>query len=173
MDENTLTAQLQQGYDLLTEILRRPPECFAAPAWQVTPEALLALDRFDFRYESSCRGHSVFRPVEAGKPLSHVQVPTTLPTYDELIGRQCTPQTYNDHLLALIRPDRLNVLTIHAEVEGICCHELFEEFLDKATQRQIAFRPLGSMVPALETISEGVIRKGEIAGREGWLASQA
>ena len=173
MGQRTLASQIGQGFTLISEILGRPPDCFAAPAWRVTPEALQTLDRFEFRFESDCRGHSIFRPVAAGKALRHAQVPTTLPTYDELIGRTCTAATYNDHLLGLIRPDRLNVLTIHAEVEGIGCLELFRDFLNKARSRDIEFIPLGDMLPGNERIELGSIVKTEVAGRAGWLAFQA
>jgi undecaprenyl phosphate-alpha-L-ara4FN deformylase len=91
----------------------------------VTSEALAVLERFPFRYQSDCRGRTLFRPVIEGRPYRHIQVPTTLPTYDELIGRTCTPQTYNEYLLDLIRTDRLNVLTIQAEAEGGGCLALF------------------------------------------------
>ncbi len=172
LDTQAVAAQVGRGHRLLSEVLQRPPDCFAAPAWQVTPDALLALDRFDFRYESDCRGHSVFRPVVAGRPLAHAQVPTTLPTYDELIGRQCTARTYNSFLLDLIRPGRLNVLTIHAEVEGIGCLDLFRDFLDTAGQRHIEFRPLGDMLFPDGRIEEGTISTTEVPGREGWLSCQ-
>ncbi len=173
MDRRALTTQIGQGFTLISEILGKPPDCFAAPAWRVTPEALQALDLFEFRFESDCRGHSIFRPVAEGKMLRHVQVPTTLPTYDELIGRKCTPASYNNHLLGLIRPDHLNVLTIHAEVEGISCLELFRDFLNKARRRDIAFVPLGDMLPRNESIGIGSVIRTEVAGRAGWLALQA
>jgi undecaprenyl phosphate-alpha-L-ara4FN deformylase len=157
---------------LLTDILGRPPDCFAAPAWRVTPEALHALDPFPFRFESDCRGHSLFRPVVDGRRISHVQVPATLPTYDELIGLKCMPETYNETLLKMIRPDRLNVLTVHAEAEGIRCLLLFQDFLDKARQRDIVFKPLGGLLSQTQKIVESAIRRSVVEGREGWIACQ-
>ena len=172
LDRYAVTTEIQSGCDLLGDILGRSPDCFAAPAWRVTPEALQALERFPFRFESDCRGRSLFRPVVAGRRLSHIQVPTTLPTYDELIGLRCTPETYNEYLLNLIRPDRLNVLTIHAEVEGISCLALFQDFLDKARQRGIVFEPLGEMLSQPGKVTSSGIRKSAVAGRDGWLACQ-
>jgi undecaprenyl phosphate-alpha-L-ara4FN deformylase len=172
LDEHAISAQVQRGYDLLEDILSRGPDCFAAPAWRVTPEALHALDRFPFRFQSDCRGHSIFWPVVDGRRLGHVQVPTTLPTYDELIGAECTPDRYNERLLDRIRPDRLNVLTIHAEVEGICCRALFQDFLDKAIRRHIVFESLGALLGTTGNIVQSRIRRGAVPGREGWLACQ-
>ena len=172
MGKEAVLAEIQKGYDLLTNILERQPDCFAAPAWRITSEALQVLDQFPFRFESDCRGHSVFRPVVNGQPMSHFQVPTTLPTYDELIGVECTPETYNDYLLSLIRPDSLNVLTIHAEAEGSSCLSLFQDFLDKARQQDITFMPLGDILSSSSETGQALLRKATIAGRDGWMACQ-
>jgi undecaprenyl phosphate-alpha-L-ara4FN deformylase len=172
MDQVAVYAEIQKGWELMTRILGRAPDCFAAPAWRVTPETLLALEKFSFRFGSDCRGKSLFRPVVDGKPLDYVQVPTTLPTYDELIGAKCAPEAYNDYLLGMIRPDRLNVLTIHAEVEGISCLGLFREFLDKAKARSIVFEPLGEILSRTIDIPESGIERTVVPGREGWIACQ-
>ena len=169
---HALCADIQKGCDMLKEITGKPPSCFAAPAWRVTPGALLALDRFPFRFESDCRGLSLFHAVVQGRRLGHVQVPTTLPTFDEIIGLECTAQTYNESLLDMIRPDRLNVLTIHAEVEGILFLPLFRNFIRKATEREIALVPLGDILPERARPVDSDIHKATVAGRDGWLACQ-
>ncbi len=172
MDQHALTREIQRGYDLLVDILGRRPVCFAAPAWRITVDALQALDRFQFRFTSDCRGSSIFRPIVDGLKLSRIQVPTTLPTYDELIGLKCMPETYNEYLLEMIRPDRLNVLTIHAEAEGISCLNLFRDFLDKALRRDIVFKPLGDILAETKEIVESGIHKSTVAGRDGWISCQ-
>lgn len=172
LDQRAITDEIKKGCDMLKEITGKPADGFAAPAWRMTPEALAVLERFPFRYQSDCRGRALFRPVIEGRPHRHIQVPTTLPTYDELIGRTCTPQTYNDYLLDLIRPDRLNVLTIHAEAEGGGCLALFQDFLDKAGQRNIAFAPLGDVLKRNPEVTESGICQGSVPGRDGWLACQ-
>ena len=173
MDQTAVYKEIRKGYDLLKNILGKAPECFAAPAWKVTPEALYALDQFPFRFESDCRGYSLFFPVLNGSKLNHVQVPTTLPTYDELIARECTPDTYNSYILNLIKPDVLNVLTIHAEVEGINCLSLFEDFLNKAKQKGIVFIPLGDLLSGSDITATSTIEKGEVTGRDGWISCQS
>jgi len=173
MDQHAVTREIQRGCDLLTDILGRRPDCFAAPAWRITAEALQALDQFQFRFTSDSRGHSIFRPIVDDLTLNHIQVPTTLPTYDELIGLKCIPETYNEYLLEMIRPDRLNVLTVHAEVEGISCLHLFQDFLDKAGQRGIDFEPLGDILSQTQIIVGSSIQKSTLPGRDGWLARQS
>lgn len=172
LDQQAISEEIKKGYEMLTDILGRPPDCFAAPAWRATPEALEVLEQFSFGFQSDCRGYCPFRPVIEGRRYRPIQVPTTLPTYDELIGRTCSPETYNDYLLDLILPDRLNILTIHAEVEGSGCLALFQDFLAKAGQRGIVFGPLGDILRRNQPIAESGINPGAVPGREGWLACQ-
>jgi undecaprenyl phosphate-alpha-L-ara4FN deformylase len=172
LGQQAIFDEIKRGYEMLTDILGKVPEGFAAPAWRATPEALEMLEQFSFRFQSDCRGFSLFRPVIEGRRYRHIQVPTTLPTYDETIGRTCTSETYNKYLLDLIRPDRLNVLTIHAEVEGVGCLALFQDFLETAGQRDIVFEPLGDILRGDLKIAESGIYQGKVPGRDGWLACQ-
>nr|WP_320011477.1 polysaccharide deacetylase family protein [uncultured Desulfobulbus sp.] len=167
-----IESDIRRGYESLVRILGKEPACFAAPAWQITPEALEVLDRFSFGFHSDCRGTVPFQPVIEGHRFCHVQVPTTLPTYDELIGLDCTPAEYNEHLLALIQPERCNVLTIHAEAEGGVCLEQFEAFLNLAAERELVFQPLGAILSHSETLIESAIVPRTMEGREGWIACQ-
>ena len=76
-------------------------------------------------------------------------------------------------LLDQVNPRALNVLTIHAEVEGIAKSDLFEDFLDEAARRGITFGPLGELLPALGDIPPGTIAEEPLHGREGVLCVQA
>nr|WP_319494176.1 polysaccharide deacetylase family protein [uncultured Desulfobacter sp.] len=172
LDTAAVAKEIRKGYEMLEMVIGRAPDCFAAPAWKVTPQAMSALEQFPFRFESDCRGTAPFYPVIDGHSYRHPQVPITLPTYDELVGRQCTPATYNDHLLSLIQPGRFNVLTIHAEVEGILCLDLFDDFLNKATQRGIGFAPLGEVYAGIPEIETSYMTQATAAGREGWISCQ-
>ena len=172
MDETAAYNEIRKGYDLLKKILKKNPECFAAPAWRVTPEALHALARFPFRFESDCRGHSIFNPLLYNGGACHIQVPTTMPTYDELIGKKCTAQTFNKYLLTRVRQGELNVLTIHAESEGISNLELFEAFLNRSKQQEITFIPLGKLISKTQNVERAKIIQRETSGREGWISYQ-
>jgi undecaprenyl phosphate-alpha-L-ara4FN deformylase len=172
MDTATALADLRRGYDMLAEIIDRHPDCYASPAWRITPAAMRALDELGFSYTSDCRGTSLFHPVLEGMRTAHPQVPTTLPTYDELVGTECTNENYNEFLLDEIRPGQLNVLTIHAEVEGIACNAVFDDFLDLAAARDIGFVPLGALLSESGELPDGAIEPATVPGREGWIAVQ-
>ncbi len=166
---------LSRGFDLLAKVIGHPPTCSAAPAWRCTDQDLLEKLSWPLEYNSDCRGDSIFQPIAAGQALAQPQIPTTLPTYDEAIGREgVSANNYNDFLLDQIRPDQLNTLTVHAEVEGIRCRELFQDFLEKARKRNLSFVPLGQLLKnqALPLPRSEIIA-GSVPGREGWIACQA
>jgi len=172
MSTSAIEQELRQAYDVLETILGKNPVCSAAAGWKCNEEALLAKEQFPFRYNSDCRGQSIFFPLIDGRPGT-VQIPVTLPTYDELIGtNDVTKSNYNDVLLDMIQPGQLNVLTIHAEVEGIICAAMFTEFLQKAISKNIRFVPLGHLLPEPGDIPVGGILSGSLPGREGTMCLQ-
>jgi undecaprenyl phosphate-alpha-L-ara4FN deformylase len=152
-----------------------PPTCSAAPAWRITDAALEAKERMGrFRYGSDCRGEGVFLPRVRGRVLTTPQVPVNLPTYDEVVGREVAAAEWNGWLLDRIRPGAYNVLTVHAEVEGIACAGQFDRFVH--TCRDHGWR-LG---PLSELLSDGsasppvaALERTEVTGREGWLSVRA
>ena len=172
MNAAAIGQALRCGVERLATIAGRPPACSAVPAWRCTPAVLTEKLAFPFTYNSDCRGRSIFYPVVDGRHLHQPQVPVTLPTYDEVIGRNgITDSNYNDYLFSLIRPDRLNVLTIHAEVEGGIRSDMFASFLDNALARKIRPMPLGALLDAANIGPAEMIR-GTLPGREGWLSCQ-
>lgn len=173
MDADSIHRSLEQGVECLTRLLGHPPTCSAVPGWKCNDLVLKEKAKFPFRYNSDCRGEHVFLPVVDGCELTQPQIPVTLPTYDEMIGQDgITNDNYNDHLLALLNGDRLNVLTIHAEVEGMVCAEMFEDFLTRASAQGVTFACLGQLLDQSSTIRPAAVVTEEIPGREGWLACQ-
>lgn len=173
MSEADVEGWCRRGMDLLTQVAGRAPTCFAAPGWRCNPTALRVSSKLALDHQSDCRGREIFLPRVDGSVLHPPQIPTTLPTYDELIGRSgTTDDDYNERLLGLLRPNERNVLTIHAEVEGIARSGLFEDFLDRAAAGGVRFRPLGELLAGLETLPVCEVLRGSIPGREGWLAVQ-
>lgn len=171
---DAVAASLARGHALLRRAIGREPDCSGAPAWMGTDAALQAKAAFPYRYNSDCRGTSVFRPRVGNRALQQPQVPTTLPTYDEVIGRGgVTDATYNGHLFGLMAEERLNVLTIHAEVEGGVRVALFEQFLAEAARRRIAIVPLGALVGPHDSLPVAGVERRPVPGRAGWCAWQA
>ena len=97
-----------------------------------------------------------------------------LPTFDELIGRNgVSADNYNDYMLGLLKPEKLNVLTIHAEVEGIACLEMFDRFVKIAQSRGASFVPLGTFIMDSIPFGHAAMVAREISGRYGWVSCQS
>ncbi|MFA6293149.1 MAG: 4-deoxy-4-formamido-L-arabinose-phosphoundecaprenol deformylase [Victivallales bacterium] len=174
MDSESMRTSLRRGLEILTEITGETPTCSAVPGWKCNDKVLIEKSGFPFTYNSDCRGYNIFYPVIGGKKLTQPQIPTTLPTYDELIGCDgVTKENYNDHIISLMKPDRLNVLTIHAEAEGIACLDIFRDFLVKTRNAGIEFVPLSKLLVNTAEIPCAEIRPCNMPGREGWISCQS
>jgi undecaprenyl phosphate-alpha-L-ara4FN deformylase len=100
-------------------ILGDEPAGFAAPGWRCTAASLAAVDAAGFEYRSDTRGSFPYRPAAGGRVFVAPEIPTTMPTLDEVYGRPCRRSIeIAAHYQNLVRPGRLNVHTIHAEIEG-------------------------------------------------------
>ena len=173
MNKTGVRKHLKKASDTLFEITGKRAVTSAVPGWRSTDTSLEVKEEFGFLYNSDCRGNSVFFPVVSGEGLSVPQVPVTLPTYDEVIGRNgISRDSFNDFILSLLRHDKLNVLTIHAETEGGSCARIFSEFLDQALHMGVTFFPLGKIVERIPPKKCSKIIKSSFPGREGWLSVQ-
>jgi undecaprenyl phosphate-alpha-L-ara4FN deformylase len=174
MTPKDISHALKRGVEALTRILGKAPSCSAVPGWKCRSQVLLEKGNFPFAYNSDCRGKSIFYPVVAGKTLSQPQIPVTLPTYDEVVGHDgINEHNFNDYMLSLISRTELNVLTIHAEVEGIACLDMFDRFLKSVRSMDAKLVPLGQLLNGASQMETAVIEPREIPGREGWVACQA
>jgi len=174
MEGHAVHRHLSRGIELLERTLDSTVTCSAAPAWKCNDHVLLEKSKFPFRYNSDCRGDSIFHPVVHGKELSQPQIPVTLPTYDEVIGRNgVSDRNYDIYMLSLLDPEKLNVLTIHAEVEGIACGAMFQRFVKMALSRGASFSPLGAFLEGSPQIGRGTLVAREIPGRADWVSYQA
>lgn len=168
-----LTEQIGRGVDTLTDILGKPVTCSAAAGWRADEQVVQAKQAFGFRYNSDCRGHSLFRPLLADGQPGTPQIPVDLPTFDEVVGPQLDASAFNDYLLRQFKPAKLNVYTVHAEVEGIVMAEPFRQLLRQAKTAGVQFQPLGDLLPAFaQTLPQGHLVRGALPGREGWLGVQ-
>ncbi|PBQ08260.1 4-deoxy-4-formamido-L-arabinose-phosphoundecaprenol deformylase [Pseudomonas congelans] len=171
--DRQLTAQIHRGVDCLSDILGHPVVCSAAAGWRADQRVVQAKEAFGFRYNSDCRGASLFRPLLADGSLGTAQIPVDLPTFDEIIGPHLQADAFNDYILGRFSARRLNVYTLHAEVEGIIMAEGFRQLLKRANTQGIHFAPLGHLLPdAIERLPSGHIVRGHLPGRDGWLGMQ-
>lgn len=167
MSVESLYRELERGFDMLGDLIGRPPQTSAAAGWVCNERVLEAKAMLGFSYNSDCRGRSVFIPAAGGREYA-AQVPTTMPTYDELIGRDgVNDENYNARILDYVRSDELNVLTVHAEVEGIVCARMFDEFLASCRERGIDLSRMRDLPQLADVDKQDFIAQAPVAGRDG------
>lgn len=157
-------------------IFGREARTAGAPGWQTGPHGRLAYDEAGLRYSSDTRGETPFYPRIGATTYRTLEIPTTLPTLDELMGRPEYPDhRLIDHYRTLLRPDRLNVLTLHAEIEGLGRATLFRHML-AMLEAEVEFVRLDAVADRLLGLSRRppvhALIMAPIDGRSGLVATQ-
>ncbi len=145
--------------------------------WQSNARSREVYDEASLAYSSDTRGREPFFPRIGSKVFSTMEIPSTLPTLDELMGRPEYPDEFiASHLLSLLNPKRLNVFTLHAEIEGMGRRKIFQEFLQLAHAQDVKFVRLDEEAGKLHHEPGGVPicdqAMAEIDGRSGLVAVQ-
>lgn len=169
-----LCQQIHLGCEALMGITGSVVSCSAAAGWRADQQVIEVKQRFPFRYNSDCRGSAPFRVMLEDGNIGTVQIPVTLPTWDEVAGRGIKAENYNDFILEAIHQQPGSpVYTIHAEVEGIALRPLFSQLMNMARKQGIQFCRLRELLPDnLDSLPVGKVTRGTIPGREGWLGCQ-
>jgi peptidoglycan/xylan/chitin deacetylase (PgdA/CDA1 family) len=167
--------QLVLAREEFIRVFDRAPDVHGAAGWQVNASVPGLERELGFRYASDTRGVGPFLPRVAGSDIEVPQLPTTLPTLDELIGREdlggADPV---EHLLARTQDDRDQVFTLHAELEGGAYLEGFERLLRAWRSRGFELTDLGTYARMLDPsrLPRCEIVSGTVEGRSGTLAVQ-
>jgi undecaprenyl phosphate-alpha-L-ara4FN deformylase len=156
-------------------VFDRPPLVHGAAGWQVNASVPELERELGFIYASDARGSAPFVPLIAGREVAVPQLPTTLPTLDELIGREDLDGSDPvEHLLALTGDGGDQVFTLHAELEGGAYLAGFERLLRAWRERGFLLTDLASYAQGLEIerLPRCPIVTGTVEGRSGTLAVQ-
>lgn len=177
MTENEVREEFGKARKEYERIFGEPAKTAGAAGWQANGFSCAAEDETGLLYASDCRGTHPFFPMVDGKVYKTLQVPTTLPTLDELLGRPEYPEErLADHYLGLLSSTTPNILTIHAELEGMKYLSLFRSFLQKARDRKIRIVRLDELVTTLLAERNKLpvcdLVRGTVDGRSGFLAVQ-
>lgn len=169
--------EMQRGYDRYVEIFGCPAHTHGAAGWQMNAHAFRLTAELGFRYASDTRGTHPFLPVCEGVTVPCPQLPTTLPTLDELIGRDgMTAENVHRRLLGMTREDAPagHVYTLHAELEGQKFAPVFERLIEGWLAQGYVLASLADLSRGLDLarLPRHAVVQGTVPGRSGTLAVQ-
>jgi undecaprenyl phosphate-alpha-L-ara4FN deformylase len=162
--------EMERAFRRFEEIFGRQASTWGAAGWQTNRHAAW-IEELHFDYASDTRGTGPFLPLWDGVRIGCPQVPTTLPTLDELIGRIENPV---DFVLNETKSGTDHVFTAHAELEGGKLLAEFDALLagwkgqgyDLVSTRTLFASLEVEHLPRCEVVF------GEVPGRSGMLALQ-
>jgi peptidoglycan/xylan/chitin deacetylase (PgdA/CDA1 family) len=175
--------EFERGLEAFERVFGFLPQSHAAAGWQINEHGLELEREYGLHYASDTRGGPPFFPLLAQGVSPCPQLPTTLPTFDELLGVDGIDESTLASAVfrlsaAAAEPgaeDDPQVFTLHAELEGMLLLEAFESLLVK-------WREAGAVITRMAKVHELALRRplparavvmGEVAGRSGRLAVQA
>jgi peptidoglycan/xylan/chitin deacetylase (PgdA/CDA1 family) len=169
--------EMERACERFREIFGADPKVHGAAGWQMNRSAYRLTQQLGFDFCSDTRGTHPFVPVYQAEVVVCPQLPTTLPTLDELIGTDGLDQgNVAEHLLTLTRdpPASGHVYTLHAELEGLRLMPVFEQLLRGWQQMGLTLTSLGDYFDALpdKALPRHDVTLGEVPGRAGRLALQ-
>lgn len=159
------------------EIFGEPARVHGAAGWQMNRYAYRLTQRLGFNYCSDTRGSGPFIPIYQAEIIACPQLPTTLPTLDEMIGvGGVKAGNVAERLLELSRhpPATGHVFTLHAELEGGKLAPVFEKLMEGWRAQGYELTSLHDYLESMATrdLPPHEIATGPVPGRAGPLALQ-
>nr|WP_320131924.1 polysaccharide deacetylase family protein [uncultured Holophaga sp.] len=163
----------ESAHTAFEEVFGCPARGAVSPAWRCNDTTLELQEAYGLAYAGDCRGSRAFFPEVGGRTLGTLQVPTTLPTLDELLGLEGrNASDAMTEILGMVREDALNIFALHTEVEGGALSGVFDTFLEGVAERGIRVQTVADRLPGLLSWGppSAPITRREIPGRAGWVS---
>ncbi len=186
------SAMMRKAHARFTQVFGQAPRTIGAAGWQMNHGAFHEHDRAGYGYASD--GRCVLKPdgtlanpadgphrlADGRDVLQHIQMPTTLPTLDEILGCEIDGVTIDtgniaEFLLKLTAgASRDHVYTLHAELEGQKLAPIFEQLLAGWQAQGYQLASMADYYQRLRDLPLPVcpITWGELPGRSGTLIIQ-
>jgi undecaprenyl phosphate-alpha-L-ara4FN deformylase len=176
-DANWTKHEIKKAFETFEDVFNFVAKVHGAAGWQINPHVLKYEAELGLEYASDTRGSQAFLPVMQGISSTCPQLPTTLPTLDELIGREgITEANVHESVHAASQRALPNghVYTLHAELEGMKLLSTLRQLLQCW---QADGFTLGTTRDIFETLDVPTLPRhevvwGEVEGRSGYLAVQ-
>jgi undecaprenyl phosphate-alpha-L-ara4FN deformylase len=173
--------QMGLACERFTDIFKEAPRTHGAAGWQMNVHALRLTQALGFEYCSDGRGTYPHLPVWNAELIRCPQLPTTLPTLDELIGTDgVSEDNVADRLLESTATPPANpafaghVFTLHAELEGMRLVGVFERLLAGWKAQGYTLVSMRTLYETLQALAlpRCEVQLGAVPGRSGTLFSQ-
>jgi undecaprenyl phosphate-alpha-L-ara4FN deformylase len=175
--------EFERGIEAFTRVFGFAPASHAAAGWQINSHALRLELEYGLVYASDTRGGPPFLPLLPDGVSSCPQLPTTLPTFDEILGVDGIDEStlagavfQRSAAAAQARAaDPVQVFTLHAELEGLRLLPAFESLLRQWRDRGATLTRMARIheIARRQPLPARAVVMGEVAGRSGLLAVQA
>ena len=199
--EERAADELEKICNVYRHIFNEDPKSSAASGWQAGSGTWRAMEKMNLLYHSDTRGEFPYYPViKSSSPavsgrgsmdsppvaagnddkierFGTLEIPTTLPTWDEMLAWDGVDRkNLVDETWKLLKPDRLNVWTLHSEVEGSVYFPQFHEFVERAGREAVkwVFLPdvARKLLESAHPLPYDEIEQGTRPGRAGTVTCQ-
>lgn len=176
-DADWTETEMRRAIKRYIDVFGEPPRVHGAAGWQMNVHALRLTQRLGFEYCSDGRGYAPHLPVWNAELVRCPQLPTTLPTLDELLGvGDIDEGNLAAHLLEITAtaPPSGHVFTLHAELEGMKLGPVFEQLLIGWNAQGYTLVPLRTLFDSVEPmmLPRCEVGWGDVPGRSGSLIVQ-
>ncbi len=166
---------LHKAFDVYRDITKKNPKSFAAPGWMINTHSLRFFEENNFVYTSNARGVSPFYPEMGNESFRILEIPTTLPTLDEVVGIEGNEITSLSEFYLNTLTGGLNILTIHTELEGNKWSAFLEIFIKKSLELGFTYKRIIDIATELKNYDDIPVCKsvyGYTKGRTGEVSLQ-
>jgi peptidoglycan/xylan/chitin deacetylase (PgdA/CDA1 family) len=149
-------AEMQRAIDRYADVFGEAPRAHAAAGWRTNAHALRITQRLGFDYCSDGRGATPHLPVRRAELVRCPQLPTTLPTLDELAAE---PGVSRENVAAHLLERTLeahppgHVFGLRAEIEGLRLTAIVDQLLTGWRAQGYALVPLRALYEAVEPLA--------------------
>ena len=169
--------QMRLAVERFEAVFAAPPQVHGAAGWQMNDAALAFEEQLGLAYASDTRGAGPFVPLIAGRRSRVPQLPTTLPTLDELIGLDgLNAGNVHEKLLECTHTAARvsEVFTLHAELEGMKLLPVLTRLIKGWLAQGHELVSMATLCGTLDiaALPGCAVRPSTVPGRSGTLACQ-
>ncbi|MCK5591750.1 MAG: polysaccharide deacetylase family protein [Candidatus Pacebacteria bacterium] len=164
--------KMMQAY---SDAIGEDVKSLGTPGWQESIRHIKVTDSLGFSYRSDTRFSQPYFPSIDGYVSNTLEIPTTFPSLDEIMGREDMQEKNPvEYMMQYFEKDKVNIFTLHTELEGRSYLGFLEEFILKLKEiENIEFLTLSDISKRIcqkKDIPKKTFHMGEVKGRAGLVA---